>query len=267
MALISFIIVFSPQFIFNYLQLGSPLTFPYVLHHNNAAKGFMISSLDKGIPFLIGCNYLYMAMAVTGLCFTAGFRNRIIWTLWIVPLVLFFCGYPVAGASPIRFILPCYIAMIAVLICSNVWKSVTNHQKWLILPVIALNVIFISPCCRLFPHHPFYLELYPWGNKFIFVLNIILPVISALTALGVFYRQPKVLFFFMLFIVLFNAGSPLLIFTAFCIILLYVFYDWGKRSLSFIQTWKNYWALKKKLSFQLFNNAHLRLQHRYLKNN
>ena len=51
-ALLTFIITFLPQLIVNHLQFGSFATSPYIMHNNEAARGFKWSVLSMGINFM-----------------------------------------------------------------------------------------------------------------------------------------------------------------------------------------------------------------------
>lgn len=116
-----FLVVFAVQFAANIVQFSNPLTFPYVLHQDDSAKGFVLSLVPRGVEFLIGCNYPYVCLAAAALPFAAVGRQRGIVCLWGIPLLLFFCGYPVVSAAPIRFILTCYPAFLAALALILCW--------------------------------------------------------------------------------------------------------------------------------------------------
>lgn len=201
--------VFSLQLVVNRLQFGSVFTFPYALHASGAARGFAVDMLSTGMPLLLGCNFLYVCLAAGALFFIRDTRLRVTLTLWIVPLLFFFCGYVVAGASPVRFILPLYPALLAAWVCADAWdESHGCAHTWLIL--LCLGAVFISVAAPAAwtPPFPFLAERCGWSGA-AKVLAAAMPLAGA--AVLSLLTGGRLLMLAFLTLVLFCAGQPWLV--------------------------------------------------------
>jgi hypothetical protein len=207
-----FLLVFSPQLIINKLQFGGFLTFPYILHANQSHKGFDLASLSNGIIYMIGCNYVYFAFCAVGLFFMKNFRTKTILVLWAIPLTIFFCGYPVVGASPVRFIMPAYAAFIASFVCMDIWDEVSCRTKYLLLFLISITVLLVSPCFRFESPYPFDMENLKFGKDVNLILNICMPLVLFFFSLFFLKSNFRIFLFLMVFLVLFYSGSPYFLF-------------------------------------------------------
>lgn len=145
LSIISFAVAFSPQIIVNKLFYGGLLKFPYSVYHaNRAADGFDIASLKTGIPLFFNCNYSYIVLFAAGLIFMKkGFAKTFI-VLMIIPLLLFYCGYPVLGGGPVRFMIPMYPLFAAPFMMSWFFESQRALYVKLISPLILACIIFAS---------------------------------------------------------------------------------------------------------------------------
>ena len=221
-----FTLIFSLQFIANYIFFHSIFTFPYIAHPDNSAKGFLISTfLTSGSKFIIGCNYMYMIFATMGLLFirrNTTLKNILI--LWSLPLILFFCGYPVVETSPIRFILTTYSAMLGMVVCIDYLDTTPLREKLIVWSLICLNCFLVSPVLRLTPPFQFNLERFHYGYATVLTLSIAVPLISAVIA-GIFLKSDKrALMFTVTFLLLFHIGSVYLILFLFIIFLINTLY-------------------------------------------
>ena len=221
-----FTMIFSLQFIANYIFFNSVFTFPYIAHPDDSAKGFLLSTfLSSGSNFIIGCNYMYMVFTVLGLLFIQKHHTlKSILIFWSLPLILFFCGYPVVETSPIRFILTTYGAMLGMIVCIDYLEKSPIKSKIISFTLISLNCLLISPVLRLTPPFQFNLEHYHYGAEAAKTLSIAIPVISIFIA-GIFLKSDKKsLIFTITFLLLFNIGSIHLILFLFIIFLTYTLY-------------------------------------------
>jgi len=222
-----FLVVFSPQFIVNKMQFGAFGTFPYILHGNQAWKGFCMASLPSGSKFLIGCNFIFMALGASGLLFIRDKFQRNVIALWALPLILFFCGYVVVGASPTRFILTAYPALLAGLVCASAWDKMNGLCKMAVFASLGLACTLCSPCHRFKGSLPWDLEELPWGQSLSAALNFAVPALLAVFALWLCKRNKRAALFVMSFALVYFIGMPYLILCLFIILLLLVAISWA----------------------------------------
>lgn len=131
--------VFSVQLAVNHHQLGGIFTFPYVLHPNRAAAGFLFECIPGNLAFLFNANRPWWAAGLAALALVSDRKSRTIIALWSLPVLLFFCGYPCATWDAARFLLPIYGAFIlaAALLC---WK-----RQWWLWGALSVAVYFSGP--------------------------------------------------------------------------------------------------------------------------
>jgi len=228
----AFILTFSPQLAANMRQFGHPLTFPYILHGNGAARGFVISELNAGTNYLFGCNFIYVALAAAALPFVRGKMERTALALWAVPLLLFFAGYAMVGAAPIRFILTAYPAMFIALAAAGFWDELSGKGKTLLALALAAACALTSPCHRTTPPLPWNLEEFPWGPKLAILLEIAVPALCLVAALWLWRRSKAASGFLLLFCLLYFPGLPQLPLLAFTGALAWTIVGWGHDVLS-----------------------------------
>jgi hypothetical protein len=211
LAVAVFLAVFGWQLVANRLHHGGWLTFPYVLHQNRAAEGFALALFKSGGRYLVQCNFLYMVLAAAGVWFVRESRQRIVLLLWAVPLLLFFAGYPVVAASPIRFILPIYGALLALAVLARPWEGLPTSRAIALTLVLIANVVLVAPNVLPAPPYALRLEQWPNGAQLVRQLALYLPLASlALTVvLCRQYRRP--LRFMIVALGLWYAASGLLV--------------------------------------------------------
>ena len=142
---VPFCLIFSMQLIVNTLQFGSPFIFPYVLHpHQYITRGFVSQMLPFGIRFLGINNFAYFAIGTLSFFFIANRKNRVILSLWTLPLIFFFFGYPVIFNNGTRFILPVYAGFVAALVLADIWKG-TLSEKIRCAAVLLAGVFLTAP--------------------------------------------------------------------------------------------------------------------------
>lgn len=227
-AVIVFLVCFSPQLITNYAQFKSILAFPYILHADQAHKGFELVSLPDGINFLIGGNFLYICLGCWALLFMKDRYVRNIFVLWSAPPLLFFCGYIVVTNNPVRFILPVYYALLAAFVCGESWSTVSIHKKILFYASFLSSILLVAPIFRLTPPFPFDLQLYSWGKSLNSLINFTLPPLMVLISIFIFRKQKPKLVYSLAFWGLFYIGSPHLLYGCCLFLLGRTLFDWGK---------------------------------------
>lgn len=177
-SLLAFLVVFSPQLLVNALSFGSPLRFPYVLHGNRASVGFTIADFASGTRFLVGTNYAYVALGVAGLLSVRSMHLRRVLAFWSLPLFLFYAGYPVVGASPIRFTLPVYGAFLLAAIQGTLDAGLTRRELVGVGLCAGVSLVFVCPVARFAPPFPLGLDAWAWGKSVAVGLNVLLPLLT-----------------------------------------------------------------------------------------
>jgi len=217
-----FVLGFLPQFIINARFHGGWLHFPYILWHDNRAQeGFAWDTLPGGIDFLIGTNYLYAALGAAGMLCAGNAHQRRILVFWAVPLILFYCGYPVLGTSPIRFILPVYGALVGAAACGQGTGDLQTRDILVTVVAILLLALLVSPVHPFTPPYPFRLQHLAGGET---VAQGVCVFVCALT-LGLalwqrYCRRPGARFL-LLFWGIYVVGQPRLVAVLFVAILLW----------------------------------------------
>lgn len=151
-----FMIVFVWQLVLNKIQFGSPLIWPYSLHPFAPDRGFVWNVVPYGFNFLIQANYIYFVLGISSLLFIPERRTRVLLTLWIFPMFLFFTGYPIVFNNTIRFILALYPPLAASIVMNPVWKA-----AYLSIRIKSALVIFCA--CVLCKSNIFYTHFQPWN--------------------------------------------------------------------------------------------------------
>ncbi len=103
--------VMVPQLLTNALQLGHPLTFPYV-RYENTADGFALANMAGNWPLLMRGNRVFLFAGLTGLMLMPDRRTAGWLALWVLPTLLFFLGYYHTRDDLVRFILPLYAPLL-----------------------------------------------------------------------------------------------------------------------------------------------------------
>ena len=147
-------IVFGWQFVINTIQFGSPFIWPYSLHPYAPDRGFVWSIVPYGFRILCQTNYVYLILGISSLLFIPERKTRVLLFLWIFPMLLFFCGYPIVFNNPIRFILALYPPLTAAIVMNPVWKA-----AWTIRIKAALIVVCSCVLCK----SNIFIQFQPWN--------------------------------------------------------------------------------------------------------
>ena len=169
-----FMAVFGWQFVLNKIQFGSPFVWPYSLHPFAPDRGFVWSVVPYGFKFLFQTNYVYLVLGISSLFFIPERKIRVLLFLWIFPMLLFFCGYPVVFNNPVRFILPLYPPLLAAVVMNPVWKAVWNVRIKTAAVVACLCCLCKSSLFSLTDYLPWTLQEYGVsGTAFAIVQSLI----------------------------------------------------------------------------------------------
>jgi len=221
---VPFLLVISCQLVINRIQLGSFWTTPYSLHrYENASKGFLFSMLPFGIPFLGITNHAYLVVGGLSLFFVRNRMVRVMLTLWTVPLVLFFYGYPVIFTNATRFLLPVYSGFIAALLLTGFFIR-PDFSSMRIAAILLSGIFLTAPAGspRLADRLPWnwnLLGMSPSAATAIQILVIIFSIAVWASFLWDWYRaaEPerkrellRVLVFLAAFVILFHTANPYL---------------------------------------------------------
>ena len=206
-----FSLLFSPQFIINAQSYGGWFEFPYVLHENRANEGFRLTDFLSGTLFLINTNYIYMVMGAAGLLFIRDYRLKRFFIFWGLPLIIFYAGYPVVGASPIRFILPVYGGILGAFVCCEVWYGVSRKTALVMLGAVGASFILVSPTFRFTPPHSLNMERWLPGSYVVQFMNVGLPIIVLGLSFWAIRRKRKLGYFSLVLFGLYYVGSGYMI--------------------------------------------------------
>lgn len=226
-ALIAFVITFLPQLFINHYQFGSVLTFPYILHNNEAARGFKWAILTTGINFMGAANLAIWAAGLSGMLFIKDRKLRNSLILWGIPVILFFFGYPCIICDARRFILSSFGAMFAAFACLEFWGQLNLKQKIITFLIIGFGLLFVTPSGYLYTDQlPFNLQIFPWGKNFIFAMSIIMPL-GTLGLAWYLRKIPRASLFILCFALIYYIGNVYILAIAMCLLLILALYDWG----------------------------------------
>jgi len=221
---IPFLLVVGCQLAVNRIQLGSIWTTPYSLHsYENVSKGFLFSMLPFGIPFLGITNHAYLVVGGLSLFFVRDRRNRVLLTLWTVPLVLFFYGYPVIFTNATRFLLPAFSGFIAALLMTGFFTR-PDSSSMRIGAVLLGGIFLTAPAgsprlARMLPWNWDQFGMSPSAADAIQVLVILVSVVIWGSFLWNWHQaaEPerkrellRILVFLTAFVILFHAAEPYL---------------------------------------------------------
>ena len=162
---------FSPQILANYLQDGNVFTLPYHIFHSKlVAKGFEIGCLSIAGPMIFNSSSIILSTALPGVFMIKEHSKRLLFVLYILPLLIFYCGYLSVSACTVRFALLLYpmLYMLIAITCRNAFPGVVS----------ALFFIFIFKSSYFLPENQ--------GIEYIY--QLLGAVIIALTVLC-FYRN------------------------------------------------------------------------------
>jgi len=130
----------------------------------------------------MGTNWLYMTAGACGLVMLWRQPAGRLFALWSVPLILFFCGYTVTGASPMRFTLSIYGPLWAAFFLAAD-RGGYGRRPWLVWLFILANVVLVCPCQRWEGPAAIFLDALPAARLVVRTLIIVVPVVSLLAIL------------------------------------------------------------------------------------
>ncbi len=203
---VCFFAVFSLQLAVNAIQFGDILRFPYSLHDPEVYKGFLLKYVPHGIRFLLSVNYVYFLPGLLMLCFIRDRFPRTVLLLWIVPLTVFFFGYPQSCNNGVRFLLPVFCALCASTVFSDVWNW-GRHARFAIGGSLGALLLLTAPSnygyTKLLQWN---LERYPWGAALAFLLNCGVPAAIVCYAAFIWKQERKTALFLLLLTGIYASG-------------------------------------------------------------
>jgi len=209
----SFLAGFAIQLAINFHQFGNMLTFGYILHYTDWAEGmrpsngFTWATFCKAvhIKFLSNANHAIWSLGLTGLLLMKNVRNRIIFALWVVPLIWFFLGYSHTFCDARRFIMPTYLPMFAAFCGLELWRDLTKKQCFILLSLIAAALILTAPSSYLIKQMPFDWQATDYAG-ILWHLNWILPLLLLTAAWRIKVKNAVILA--ITFIIIFYLANP-----------------------------------------------------------
>ena len=229
--------VFVWQLVVNRVQFGHYLTFPYVLHPNQAGAGFQWSQLISltGYYSKIMAWPLCLALPALAVIRDRNMRNGLI--LWVVPMMLFFCGFAITGQH-YRFLLPLFYGMTAAVAMTGFWERVSWRSGVLLGVFLAVAIIPVLP----FEWKRAVADFTAAGSNLTVNLSRIRVIVflPLLVLTGwIFRRDRQVTVFLLLFLALLLLGSAWLYLTMMVGLLVYA-------GVSFSREYYAAWAARSK---------------------
>jgi len=228
-SLLAFLACFSPQLAVNFHDFGSVFTMPYSLHEM-AKDGFSMVIFPRGKLYLTQTNLLYVCLGLSGMFFISDRFKRVVFILWALPLLVFFCGYACVSASPIRFILSVYGALLGAFVCADVWDF--RGERWrlaFVTAAIGLNLVLLAPPFEYLSNDYKMQPLWIGGGLAALNLRVALaasvPALTMLLGFFVLRGSQRLLAFLFVFLLLFYSGSGDVLFLAVCLLLLWALFD------------------------------------------
>ena len=182
-----FLIVFGWQFVINIIHFGSPFIWPYSLHKYAPDRGFVWDIVPYGFKVLCRTNYIYIILGISSLFFIPERKTRVLLSLWIFPMLLFFFGYPIVFNNPVRFIFALYPPLMAAIVMNPVWWK----SAWHVRIKAALVVISSSALCK---SDVFFIHCQPWNLEKYGISNTSFMIIQSVICLfccGVIFSLRK----------------------------------------------------------------------------
>lgn len=205
---LGFLAVFSVQFALNYIQFGNPFVFPYVLHPNRASQGFLLSEFPGGFLHTCQWNNACLAWALPSLLLMKDRLLRTVLVLAVMPMMLFFCGYPEWRIMDMRGMISLWPFLFAAPFLSDWWKEIPRNVLLTALGAAVVTTFLGAVPVRAADLLPWHLEQLPQGKTVAFVL-LVIELAFLLFAL-IRARPYRDLFLFLaMFALLFHAGTAL----------------------------------------------------------
>ncbi|MFA6291378.1 MAG: hypothetical protein WC637_06315 [Victivallales bacterium] len=221
--------VFACQLLVNHIQLGSIFKTPYDIRgeYQGGRLGFQyFANISR---YYCKIENLYFAAALPGIFLIRNTVLRNALALWILPTLLFFFCFNFTG-FPYRFFLPVFPALVAGLVCSDVWSAKSSKVKKCLLAGIMLFLTI--------PVLPFSFTLtdldklaaYNCWEPISLICKFRLYLALPIWLLGLFcFRKDGTLCLYMLFFsVMIYEGSYWLMITSMLGLILYTLIEWGR---------------------------------------
>ena len=223
-SIICFFAIFSIQLYLNYSCYGSILQTGYGNNDPNAI--FSIAFMKTGIKSVIGCNYIFMIMGCCGIIFQTDRRKRILFAIWSVPMMVFFCGTHAASVTPYRYFIAIFPVLFIAFFSLPIWQNLSKRGLIFVCSSIVLSFMLVSPSgmAPFTGNLPLDLLLVKDG-KTIAIFLYCIAVLFNLASLFMIRRNRKVFVFLTFLLLLFFIGNQFLVFATFLAIFVWAVID------------------------------------------
>lgn len=139
-----FLLLFSLQFLLNFLQFGHAFRFPYCLHDPALYRGFQLENLARSTDFYFRCFAPVLALAAAGILTCADAGRRAFCLLGVFPMAVFFCGISELGQN-YRFLYPVYAMALTAGCCSVAWPRMDRTGRLILILFLVLLTVPVWP--------------------------------------------------------------------------------------------------------------------------
>ena len=217
MAIFITLCVLGIQLVVNYLSLGGILACPY-------GQGEDISSttyITTAIKAMIGSNYIFVVLGLSGIIFQPNRKYRIIFTLWGVPVILFFATTKCISLSPYRYLIAVLPGLLLAFFALPVWEKMNRMELSAAIISLVFTLIFVTPSgmSPFYGSLPFDLQLFADGKNIAVIFYCIALLIDAI-ALFIIRKNRNALLFLIFTFAVFFTGNSFLIITIFALVML-----------------------------------------------
>ena len=229
LSVVTFLIIYSPQFLENYCTRGSIFASPYELHA--IAKKIIWAPyrfLKIGIDYQVSVTFIYIVLGVTGLLFIKNNYHKVILIFWCFSFYFFYCGYCDVGNNPFRFVSLTFSGMISAFFLANVWDDLNWKNFLFVLIPIVLCIICIVPR---FQYLTYYVNLnVQYLKDYVPVYDVKFWSILVVYFVGVIYfvvrKNKNTVLFMLIFLALFLSALSYLLFVFMLTIYIYALLVW-----------------------------------------
>ncbi len=162
-AMSGFLLGFGFQLYVNLRQFGGALTFGYINHYTDwairPADGFTFTTFLKWVHlrYLAQANWANWALGLTGILLATNRTRRIAFTLWTIPVIVFFSGYSHTFCDAGRFIISTMLPFFAAFTSLEYFRT-KGRLRLLFIGAAAAALLAVRPSSDL-PELPLWLMI------------------------------------------------------------------------------------------------------------
>jgi len=123
----AFVLGFLPQFAANTYFFGSPLRFSYTNYAGGAHTYLHWVFFRLTAAYYGAANHVCWSLAAAALLWMRDRKLRLLFTVWAVPVILFFTLYSHGTDDAIRFVLTSYPAMFLAITSCGIWETLSKR--------------------------------------------------------------------------------------------------------------------------------------------